>query len=241
MRANLIAGFARAITLCLAVAVLIEGSALNAASTPPSPGVIAAAQEVSLNSLIDGVQAKYSRMRGLEAEFTQIYWGREGRTLREHGRLLLKRPGKAKWEYTSPERKLFIADGKYIYFFVYGERHATRAQIKESVDPQVPFLFLLGRGQLRRDFSLIELAADEQPAMAGNLVLRLVPKRAPEDFKQLLAEVSPSTFEVRRLVIFERNGSRMDFILSNVRENYIAPDTEFQFAPPPGVTLKNAQ
>lgn len=197
--------------------------------------------QVDLSALIDGIQSKYSRMRGLEAEFVQIYWSRDGRTLRESGRLLLKRPGKARWEYTRPERKLFLADGKSIYFYVYGERHATRAPIKQSVDPQVPFLFLLGRGNLRRDFSRIELLASEQPAIAGNVVLRLVPKRAPEEFKQLLVEVSPSTFEVRRLVIFERNGSRMDFLLSNARENYVAPDSEFQFTPPPGVVIKNAQ
>jgi outer membrane lipoprotein-sorting protein len=71
--------------------------------------------------------------------------------------------------------------------------------------------------------------------------LRLFPKRAPEEFKQLMVEVSPSTFQVGRLVIFERNGSRMDFLLSNARENFVAPDSVFQFTPPPGVVIKNAQ
>src|SRR5262249_24065012 len=63
------------------------------------------------------------------------------------------------------------------------------------------------------------------------IVLKLVPKRAPEDFRQLLAEVNPVSYQVRRLVIFGRNGSRMDFLLTNVRENYIAPDSKFVFTP----------
>src|SRR5712691_4566458 len=184
----------------------------------------AAAQSPDLNPLIDGLQRKYSRMQGLEADFVQVYYGADGRVARESGHLLLKRPGKARWEYTSPEPKLFLSDGKNVFFYVYGEKSATQSSIKETVDPQIPFLFLLGRGNLRRDFSRIEVATGESALGAGNQVLRLFPKRAPEGFKQLLVEVSPATFQVRRMVIFERGGARMDFLLSNVRENYVAPD-----------------
>lgn len=199
-----------------------------------------AARPFDLNSLIDGLQNRYSRMRGLEARFTQVYRGTDGRTLREEGHLLLKRPGKARWDYTQPEKKLFVSDGKNIYFYVEGERQATHTSVKESADPQIPFLFLLGRGNLRRDFSSIETVNDERPVEAGNVVLKLVPKRAPEEFKQLLVEVDPSSFAVKRMVIFERSGARMDFLLSDVRENYVAPDSQFQFSPPPGVELKKA-
>ena len=191
-----------------------------------------------LSALIDGIQAKYSRMKGLSADFQQVYTGRDGRTIRESGRLLLKRPGKARWEYTSPERKLFVSDGKNVYFYVFGERQAARSSVRASADPQIPFLFLLGRGNIRRDFSRIELIGDEAPIIAGNRLLRLFPKRAPEEFKQLIVEVDPNSFDARRLVIFERSGARMDFLLSNLRENYVAPDSEFQFNAPPGVVIK---
>jgi outer membrane lipoprotein carrier protein len=191
-----------------------------------------------LSQLIDGIQAKYSRMKGLAADFQQVYTGRDGRTLRESGHLLLKRPGKARWDYTSPERKLFVSDGKNVYFYVAGERQAAKSSIRASADPQIPFLFLLGRGNLRRDFSKIEMINDESPVGAGNRMLRLFPKSAPEDFKQLIVEVSPESFEVRRLVIFERNGARMDFVLTNMRENHVAADSEFQFNPPAGVIVK---
>src|SRR5215212_2178450 len=191
-------------------------------------------QAPDINRIIDGLQRKYSRMQGLEAEFVQVYQGANGQTARERGHLLLKRPGKARWDYSEPERKLFVSDGRNIFFHVAGERQAMQTTVRESADPQIPFLFLLGRGNLRRDFSRIELAGDENPTGAGNVMLRLFPKRAPEEFKQLLVEVDPSSFEVKRMVIFERNGSRMDFLLSNVRENFLAPDSQFQFTPPPG-------
>ncbi len=199
------------------------------------------AQTTDLNVLIDGLQRKYSHMLSLEADFVQVYYGVDGRTLREAGHLLLKRPGRARWEYTSPERKLFVSDGRNVSFYVYGDKTATRSSIKETVDPQIPFLFLLGRGNLRRDFSRIEIATGESAIGAGSQVLRLFPKRAPEQFKQLLVVVSPATFEVRRMVIFERSGARMDFLLSNLRENVVIAESQFHFQPPPGVVVKQAQ
>ncbi|HKA18397.1 MAG TPA: outer membrane lipoprotein chaperone LolA [Blastocatellia bacterium] len=198
-------------------------------------------QSSDLNNLIDGLQRKYSRMQGLGADFVQVYRGSDGRIIREAGQLLLRRPGKARWEYTSPEHKLFLSDGKNVFFYVYGEKTATVSPIKETVDPQIPFLFLLGRGNLRRDFLRIEIAAGEASTDSDHQVLRLFPKKAPEEFKQLLVEVNSPSFEVRRMVIFERSGARMDFFLSNVRENFVASEEQFRFSAPPGVIVKRAQ
>ena len=229
------------------VAVAIIGMGLYAMLGTPGPLAAATPPWLSrqtapnLSALIDGLQSKYSRMQGLAADFTQVYFGADGRALQESGQLVLKRPARARWEYTQPERKLFLSDGKQIVFYVHGDKQATVTSVKASADPQIPFLFLLGRGNLRRDFQRIEMAANEHPVDAGNVVLRLVPKRAPEEFKQLLVEVSPASLAVRRMVIFERNGARMDFTLSNIRENVVAPESDFHFTPPPGVTLRKAQ
>jgi chaperone LolA len=207
--------------------------AVRAGPTPNSDGP-------NLNALIDAIQRRYSRMIGIGADFAQIYSEPDGRTIRESGHVLLKRPRKARWDYVRPERKVFLSDGKNIFFYVYGERQATKSAIKESVDPQVPFLFLLGQGNLRRGFASIEIDAKQEPVVAGDVVLRLVPKKAPDEFKQILVEVSPSTAEVRRLVILQRNGGAMDFYLSNIVENLNAPDSEFVFVPPPGVSVRPA-
>jgi outer membrane lipoprotein carrier protein len=224
------------------IALFYFNYAITSAAFQPTKYTLLSDSEVkvdALNLLIDGLQQKYSRMNGIAAHFVQLYQGADGRTLRESGQVILKRPGKARWEYASPEKKLFISDGKNIFFYVYGEPQATKSSIKESADPQIPFLFLLGRGNLRKDFSRIELLSDERAIDAGNQVLRLVPRRAPEDFKKLLVEVNPSTFQVRRMVLFERNGARMEFMLSDIQENYVAPDNQFHFVPPAGVTIKS--
>ncbi len=112
---------------------------------------------------------------------------------------------------------------------------ATRTPVKESDDLRAPFMFLLGRGNLRRDFSRIELGV-ESPAKAGNHVLRLVPNRSGS-FKELLVEVHPDSLIIARLTIIESGGGRSDFIFSNMQENVVAPDDRFTFKPPPGVRV----
>ena len=139
-----------------------------------------------------------------------------------------------RWDYVAPEAKLFVSDGRWVYEYITGERFATRTAAKESDDLRAPFLFLLGRGNLRRDFKTIEFAG-EAPARAGNRVLRLIPKRAT-DFKELLIEVAPDTLHLARLTLLEPGGARSDFLFTNLREN--VPASEAQFKAPPGVEVR---
>ena len=137
--------------------------------------------------------------------------------------------------YSSPEAKVFVSDGKVIYEYVPSERIATRTPVKESDDLRAPFMFLLGRGNLRRDFKRIELGV-EAPAKAGNQVLRLVPNRSG-GFRELLVEVDPISLIIARLSIIESSGGRSDFIFSNMQENVLLADDRFVFKPPAGVRV----
>jgi outer membrane lipoprotein carrier protein len=197
---------------------------------------MAVGQTSELNQLIDGLQAKYNKLSSLSADFTQIY-NSGSQTRRESGRMLLKKPGKMRWDYTSPETKLFISDGKTLYEYVPAEKYASKSSIKDSGDMRAPFAFLLGRGNLRRDFKTIEFAK-ESPARAGNKVLRMVPKRAA-DFRELLVEIEPASLQISRLTLIESGGSRSDFLFSNVRENVPVAGTQFIFNAPPGVEVRS--
>lgn len=195
---------------------------------------MAVGQSSELDQLIDGLQTKYNKLSSLSADFTQIYTGSQ--TRRESGRLLLKKPGKMRWDYTTPETKLFISDGKTLYEYVPAEKYASKSSIRDSGDMRAPFAFLLGRGNLRRDFKKIEFAK-EAPARAGNKVLRMTPKRAA-DFRELLVEIEPSSLQIARLTLIEGGGSRSDFLFSNLQENPPVSAAQFVFKAPPGVEIK---
>ena len=187
-----------------------------------------------LDAFINALQTKYNKLGALAADFTQVYNAPGERTRRESGRLLLKKPGKMRWDYTAPESKLFVSDGKWLYEYVAAEKLATRTAVKEADDLRSAFLFLLGRGNLRRDFKRIEWAS-ESPVTAGNRVLRMIPKRGT--VRELLVEAEPVSLQLKRLVIINSNGGRSDFLFSNLRENPPVNDEQFTFTAPAGVRV----
>ena len=189
-----------------------------------------------LDQIINGLQGKYLRLNTLTAEFTQIYNAPGERTRRESGQLQLKKPGKMRWDYTTPEAKLYVSDGKVMYEYLPAERTATRASAKQVDDWRAPFMFLLGRGNLRRDFARIEWAS-EAPIRAGHRVLRMIPKRT-SDLRELLLEVEPNSLRLTRLSLLKSGSARIDFLLTNVQENAVIGDSVFLFQPPAGVTVK---
>lgn len=192
------------------------------------------AQE-DLSRLVDALQIKYQRLASLSADFTQIYSAPGEKTRRESGRLTLKKPGRMRWDYYSPEPKLYVSDGRVIIEYVPSERFATRTKVKEASDMRAPFMFLLGRGDMRRDFSRIETLR-EAPARAGNRVLKFVPKRAGE-FRELIVEIEPASLRIDRLTIMDASGGRSDFIFANLKENLPVSDSQFVFRPPAGVQV----
>ncbi len=189
-----------------------------------------------LEVLIQNLQNKYARLATLSADFTQSYTAPNVRSRRESGRLQLKKPGKMRWDYVAPEAKQYVADGKFVYEYLPADRIVTRTSANNLNDWRTPFLFLLGRGNLRRDFSRIEFSS-EAPVRAGHRVLRLIPKRS-SDILEVILEVEPGSWQLSRLSFLKSGQSRIDFLLSNVQENIALPETNFSFKIPGGVTLK---
>jgi outer membrane lipoprotein carrier protein len=198
---------------------------------------LAVGAQSELDQAINGLQSKYNKISTLSADFAQVHTSRDQRERRESGHLLLKKPGKMKWNYTAPEEKQFISDGKWLYEYVPAEKAVTRSSIKETGDLRAPFAFLLGQGNLRSEFRRIEFAK-ESPVKAGNKVLRMIPKHL-QDFDELRVEFDPETFQLERLSIIESDGDRSDFIFSNVKENISAPSAQFAFKAPPGVEVRD--
>jgi chaperone LolA len=193
-------------------------------------------EPAALNQLINGLQSKYQRLQTLTADFTQVYNAPGERTRRESGQLQLKKPGKMRWAYATPEVKFYVSDGKVIYEYIPAERTATRTSAKQTDDWRAPFMFLLGRGNLRRDFARIELA-NEAPVRAGHRVLRLIPKRR-SDLRELLVEIEPHSLSLARLSLLKAGNARIDFLLNNVQENAVIADSIFNFQPPAGVNVR---
>ena len=77
----------------------------------------------------------------------------------ESGTLLLLKPGRMRWDYSSPPGKLFLLDGKYAWFYSRGDAQVQRIPAKELDDLRSPLRFLLGHTELEKEMDSLKLAA----------------------------------------------------------------------------------
>jgi outer membrane lipoprotein carrier protein len=140
-----------------------------------------------------------------------------------------------RWEYESPEVKLFVADGKMVWFYVPADRTVTRTKMKESEDWQTPLALLVGKAKFSRVCGRVELA-DARSSAAENVVLRCLPKSEKSGFSEVLIEVD-GQYRLVRLLIREPGGVETEFRFGNWQENLPLADALFRFATPPGVAI----
>ena len=85
----------------------------------------AALADSALNHMLKAIEGRYNHAKTLQVLFTEEYTA-EGKTRRpESGLLVLRKPGRMRWSYTTPAGKLFISDGKTVYLYT-PELYPTR-------------------------------------------------------------------------------------------------------------------
>jgi len=185
------------------------------------------------------VQKAYDTVRDFSADFEQTYVGGAlGQQATERGTLLVKKPGKMRWTYTSPEKKVFVSDGVKLYSYVPADRQVTVSTVPAGNDAGTPALFLAGKGNLTRDF--VATFTEVPGAPADSWALKLVPTRREPDYEWLLLVVDRRTFQLRMLVTTDAQGGRSTFTFSRLKENLNLLDKEFVFKIPPGVEVITA-
>lgn len=195
------------------------------------------ATQKELDELIKRIESRYGRMRGLAAEFEQTYSAPGVRTRSERGRLFLQRPRRMRWEYDPKPGKLFIVNGREVWFYVPADREATRADASQVSDARFPFLFLLGNTNLRRAFRSITLIEGNSSSPDTRTLRLAAPREGATGLREIFLEVFLDG-RISRIKIIDDAGAASEIALSNLRENYIAPAEAFEFRPPPGVTVR---
>jgi len=188
-----------------------------------------------LPGLVEGVERLFAQMKDFSADFIQIFEDALNRKQQESGHLYLMRPRMMRWEYKNPEDKLFISDGKAVYYYVPADRQVNKEAVKESFDDRIPLMFLLGQANLRNEFTRFELL-NTKPFFEGTKVVRMYPKRKT-DLQEIVMEVDPSNYEILRLRFAHSDGSRSEFIFSSIRLNTGLRASMFDFKVPPGVDV----
>jgi outer membrane lipoprotein carrier protein len=194
------------------------------------------AADQTADEFAQAVQRKYDAIRDFSADFVHTYRGGVlKKQLTEKGRMTIKKPGKMRWDYTSPEEKVFVSDGVKIYSYIPQDKQVMVATVPAN-DATTPALFLAGKGDLTRDFTA-SLGEVPTGLPAGTRALKLVPKKPQPDYDWLVLLVDPGTLSLRGLVTNDAQGGTSSFTFANLKENVGTSDKEFAFKIPRGVDV----
>jgi outer membrane lipoprotein carrier protein len=195
-------------------------------AAPPEAGDAGLAR-----SLLRRIEERNARTSDLVARFTQSYRsGILGRETTERGVVKIKRPGRMRWEYQDPERKLFISDGRVFYFYVPADKQVIVSEQDQRRSLAARLLY--GKGGLAEEFE----ASLEEPLEEGVLRLRLLPRSEQPDVERAFVDVEPSG-RIRGLLLEDMQGNRTRFRFESIRENTGLEDELFRFEVPRGVEV----
>lgn len=180
-------------------------------------------------SVLGRVEAEYADISSFSADFVQAFSSR-GISSTETGLVMMKRPGYMRWEYQSPERKVFIADGDKAYFYLEEEKQllVSSFNIEESSSP---LLFFLGRGDIVSRFHTSLINGEE------GIFVKLVPRNPDPEIEELIMEIDESDYMIRRIVLRDPVGQQNEYILTNMHKNVHISDKQFEITVPGDVEI----
>lgn len=192
------------------------------------------AADAPLQQLLRSVEKHYNGVRTLQVTFEESYTGAGRPRRQEAGELFLRKPGKMRWQYSTPAGKLFLSDGKQVYYYNPITNRAEKVRMKETEDVRAPLAFLLGRLDFEKDFK------DFQARQDGPFtVITANPKSDRLPYKRVEFAVSPQ-FEIRKLVVTQQDNAVLAFEFRNERMNPPIDERLFRFQLPPGAQWLDA-
>ena len=188
----------------------------------------------SAQELAQRVDRHYNQLHSLKAGFTESYQGL-GMRRTESGTLLLLKPGRMRWDYSSPAGKLFVLDGKFAWFYSRGDPQVQRIPARQLDDLRSPLRFLLGHTELEKELNNLTI----RPALNGQFALTGQPKGQEKRVARLTLTVTGEG-SITGIEMEEADGALTRFTFTGELPNAPIPVETFHFTPPPGVPVVDA-
>jgi len=196
--------------------------------------VSAVGADAQLDGLLKTVETRYNRAKTLQVLFHEDYkpQGKPVRT--ETGTLMLRKPGRMRWDYNQPKGKLFVSDGKYLWLYTPDEKRAEKMKFQESEDMRAPLAFLLGKLNFEKEFrNLVGRAEGADTRITAEPKTDNLPYSAVE-----FLVAADGRIKQVKLTNFDR--SILDFAFDQEKMDPALDGKLFQFQVPKGVELVEA-
>ncbi|MEM7209672.1 MAG: outer membrane lipoprotein chaperone LolA [Pseudomonadota bacterium] len=168
-----------------------------------------------------------------QAGFIQTLYDADSQPIQEsRGAVILKRPGKFRWDYREPYVQSIIADGEKLWIYDTDLEQVTVKTLDRALG-NAPIMLLSENRPLDLDFELRDLGERE-----GLQWVELQPKVRDTDFEKIYMGLSETALEVMELR--DQFGQATQIRFNNFEMNMNADEQLFAFTPPSGVDIIDA-
>jgi outer membrane lipoprotein carrier protein len=194
--------------------------------------VSAFAGDASLDRVLRQVEQRYNSAKTLQVLFKEEYIPPGSVRRMESGVLLLRKPGRTRWDYTQPQGKLIVSDGKFLWIYTPADNRVMKDKLRESEDMSAPLSFLLGRLHFSQEFR--NLVARPE---GSDLRVTAEPKSENLPYSKVEFVVTPEN-RIRELRVTGFDQSILNFTFDGEKVNPPLDGKLFEFHPPPGAKVE---
>jgi outer membrane lipoprotein carrier protein len=221
-------------------------TAVAPSAAPPAPAKAAVpakpaapAPALSVDKITARMQERYDSVLDYRARFTQKYtYAATGRERTSTGEIFVKKPGRMRWNYQTPEPSLWLANNATMWMYEPEAKQAFKQDLKTSQLPAA-VAFLTGKGKLTDEFE-VTIAKELPYGTPDDFRLSLKPKKAQSAYRSIYFVVDSKSFLVRQSVLINAQGDINAITFSDVALNTKLGDDLFRWSPPAGTRVIDA-
>jgi outer membrane lipoprotein carrier protein len=188
----------------------------------------------ALKSVLVRIQRHYQATDTFSAKFKEeISPVGAPKRIRE-GTVYFHKPGRMRWEFTSPEAETIVSDGDKLYSYEPDLNQVVQAPLKQAVRSNAAVGFLLGIGNIQHDF---DASVPRSAPRDGSVHLSLTAKTGGDRYQVVL---DPVSYDLKAFTITDQLGDVTVLNFNEIRDNPALDDSLFAFKAPPGADIVNA-
>lgn len=223
--------------LALALALSLTPLGRNAAAqthAAAGQGRAARAGARELRKVVLRLQAHYRQTNSFSARFSEEIVSAGGDKHQRAGTVYYLKPARMRWEFSAPSQEVIIADGKTLYDYQPDLDQVIETPLGRAFSSSAPMAFLLGVGDLERDFKATLLS----PGHADRLLhLGLTPNNGQQAVELGLERASSN---ISTLKVSDQLGNETKITFNDLRTNPQLAQSLFVFKVPQGVDIVEA-
>lgn len=196
--------------------------------------VSAFAADAQLESLLKNVENRYNKAKTLQVLYSEQYTPPRSPSRTETGLLMLRKPGRMRWDYSQPKGKLFVGDGKFLWLYTPADNRVEKMKVQESDDMRAPLAFLLGKLHFDKEFSNLQAKPE-----GADTRITAAPKTDTLPYSAVEFVVTPD-YRIRQVKVTGFDKSTLDFSFDQEKVDPALDSKLFQFQMPPGAHLEES-